>query len=143
MRYNMRKLSLLAVLILTLSWVSLADANHRYSIDEAAIDDLFATSQHVDPMSAFSGAFGTTALQGADHGKQPALAFALAWVLGPLGIHRFYLGTATMTGVGYILTLGGCGIVATIDWIMLLIELIDEKNFENYVNNPRFFMWSN
>ncbi|MFO8029482.1 MAG: TM2 domain-containing protein [Cyclonatronaceae bacterium] len=139
----MKKILLLAVVTLSLSSVYQAEANHRYSIDEAAIDDLFASSQQVDPMSAFNGAFGMTALQEADHGKEPALAFALAWVLGPLGVHRFYLGTATMTGVGYILTLGGCGIVATIDWVMLLVELIEEKNFENYVNNPRFFMWTN
>lgn len=139
----MKKLSLLVIMLLCIGWISQANANQLYSIDEVAIDDLFASSQQVDPMSAFNGAFGATALQSADHGKQPAVAFALAWVLGPLGIHRFYLGTAALTGVGYILTFGGCGIVATVDWIMLLIELIDENKFESYVNNPRFFMWTN
>ncbi len=141
---NMKKLSLLAVLVLVLAWAGHVDAHQRYAIDEAAFDDLFATSQQVDPMSAFSGAFaGTSALQDADHGKQPAVAFALAFVLGSLGVHRFYLGTETLTGVGYILTLGGCGIVAFVDWIVLLIELIDENKFDSYVNNPRFFMWAN
>ena len=45
-----------------------------------------------------------------------------------------------MTGVGYILTCGGCGIVATVDWIVLLIGLIN-NDISKYVNNPKFFMW--
>jgi len=137
-----KKLSILFVLVFSLAWVSQADASQRYAIDDNAVDDLFATSQQVDGSAAFHGAFAANTVQVGDHGKQPALAFALAWVLGPLGVHRFYLGTEALTGVGYILTLGGCGIVATIDWIMLLVEIIDENNFDQYVNNPRFFMWA-
>lgn len=75
-------------------------------------------------------------------GKDATVAFVLSWVLGFLGIHRFYMGTATLTGVGYILTLGGCGIVATVDWVVLLIALINKEGIDKYEDNPKFFMWS-
>lgn len=74
--------------------------------------------------------------------KDPTVAFILAFFVGFLGIHRFYMGTATLTGVGYILTLGGCGIVALVDWVVLLIALIDKGGISKYEDNPKFFMWS-
>lgn len=73
-------------------------------------------------------------------GSNPVVAFILAFFLGQLGIHRFYMGTATLTGVGYILTLGGCGVVAFIDWIVLLIGVV-EGDISKYEDNTKFFMW--
>ncbi len=74
--------------------------------------------------------------------KSAMTAMILAFFLGGLGIHRFYMGTATLTGVGYILTLGGCGVVALVDWVVLLIAAIDNKSISDYIDNPKFFMWS-
>jgi TM2 domain-containing membrane protein YozV len=73
--------------------------------------------------------------------KDPVVAFILSTFLGGLGIHRFYMGTATLTGVGYILTLGGCGIVAFVDWVVLLIALVQDEGIGKYTDNPKFFMW--
>lgn len=73
-------------------------------------------------------------------GANPAVAFILAFFLGQLGIHRFYMGTATLTGVGYILTLGGCGVVAFIDWVFLLIGVVN-NDISKYEDNTKFFMW--
>jgi TM2 domain-containing membrane protein YozV len=72
--------------------------------------------------------------------KSPIVAFLLAFFLGGLGIHRFYMGTKTMTGIGYILTCGGLGIVSLVDWILLLVGVIND-DIDKYVDNPKFFMW--
>ena len=46
-------------------------------------------------------------------------AFMLCFFLGFLGIHRFYVGK-TGSGIAQILTFGGLGIWALIDWIMIM-----------------------
>ncbi len=46
-------------------------------------------------------------------------AFMLCFFLGFLGIHRFYVGK-TGSGVAQILTLGGLGFWALVDWIMIM-----------------------
>lgn len=58
-------------------------------------------------------------MQAEGEGKSQLTAFLLAFLIGILGIHRFYLG---YTGIGIIqlLTLGGLGIWALIDMILIL-----------------------
>ena len=51
--------------------------------------------------------------------KSKTVAALLCWFLGVLGIHRFYLGH-TLYGVIQLLTLGGLGIWALIDFIRIL-----------------------
>lgn len=54
-------------------------------------------------------------------------AFLLCFFLGILGAHRFYVGKIG-TAILQILTLGGLGIWAFIDWIMIMIGAFTDKD---------------
>jgi TM2 domain-containing membrane protein YozV len=60
-------------------------------------------------------------------GKSWMVALLLAFFLGGLGIHRFYLGY-TWQGVVQLLTLGGLGIWAFIDFIRIIIRDLKPKD---------------
>ena len=53
-------------------------------------------------------------------------AFLLCFFLGCFGAHRFYVGKIG-TGILHILTLGGLGIWALIDWIMIIVGAFTDK----------------
>jgi TM2 domain-containing membrane protein YozV len=95
-----------------------------------------ATTNVLATQSQMAGFNKQARFSGSD--KNATTAVLLSFFLGDLGIHRFYMGTATLTGVGYILTLGGCGIVNLIDFITLIIHMSD---ISPYVDNTKFFMW--
>lgn len=58
----------------------------------------------------------------------------LCWFLGVFGVHRFYTGH---TGIGVIqlLTLGGCGIWALIDLIIIVVGNYKDANGNPIKNN--------
>jgi TM2 domain-containing membrane protein YozV len=58
--------------------------------------------------------------------KSRAAAAILAWFLGIFGVHRFYVGKVG-TGVLMIFTLGGVGIWALIDFIMIVVGSFRDK----------------
>lgn len=60
--------------------------------------------------------------------KDPTTALILSVLLGGYGIDRFYIGD-TGLGIGKLLTAGGCGIWAIIDWF-LIMGATREKNME-------------
>lgn len=116
----------------------------NYRVNDATVDALFQNATEITspimgeinadlPMS-----LNNTMSFAAE--KNPVVAFLLAWFFGYLGVHRLYLGTETIVFIGYLCTGGGCGIVATIDWIMLLIGVIND-DIDKYIDNPKFFMW--
>jgi len=51
--------------------------------------------------------------------KSRLVATLLAWFLGPFGVHRFYIGKVG-TGLLMLFTLGGFGIWAFIDFILII-----------------------
>ena len=58
--------------------------------------------------------------------KKRLVAFLLAFFLGFVGAHRFYVGK-TGTGVLYLLTGGLLGIGVLVDWIMILVGNFKDK----------------
>ena len=58
--------------------------------------------------------------------KDPIISLVLSLLVGGLGIDRFYIGD-TGLGVGKLLTCGGCGIWAIVDWF-LIMDATREKN---------------
>ena len=59
--------------------------------------------------------------------------FLLALFFGVFGAHRFYVGK-TGTGVLQLCTLGGLGIWAVIDWILILCKVFTDKNGRRITN---------
>lgn len=59
----------------------------------------------------------------------------LAWLVGYLGVHRFYVGKMG-TGILMLLTCGGCGIWALIDLIMVLMGKFTDKD-GNLITNDK------
>jgi TM2 domain-containing membrane protein YozV len=53
-------------------------------------------------------------------------AFLLCFFFGAFGFHRFYVGKIG-TGVLQVLTLGGLGIWALVDFIMIIIGAFTDK----------------
>ncbi|MDA3879456.1 MAG: TM2 domain-containing protein [Prolixibacteraceae bacterium] len=113
-----------------------------YTINEPVVDQLFDNAVESDMLS-FSSLEMSNAMSASGMAlnaeKDAIVAILLDAFLGTLGIHRFYLGTETLSGLAYILTCGGIfGVVPLIDFIVLIINYEDISPF---VNNPSFFMW--
>jgi RNA polymerase subunit RPABC4/transcription elongation factor Spt4 len=60
-------------------------------------------------------------------GKDWLTTLLLCFFLGALGVHRFYTGH-TAIGVVQLLTLGGCGIWALIDLIIIIMGNFKDSN---------------
>jgi len=135
-----RFIQLSIIALLTVTFTSVNAGN--YQVDDNALDQIFATAQTISITD-----MGTATMPGvADfsspanaYDKDPLIAILLDIFVGPLGVHRFYLGTEPLTGIAYILTCGGIfGLVPLVDLIILAVNFDD---ISPYIDNPRFFMW--
>lgn len=137
----MKKLTILILLFFTIVIINQAKAS-SYSVDEQDIDQIFEDAVETSMVlansteSGFLPASFSPAVMGSANEKDAVVAIVLDFFLGGLGVHRFYLGTETLTGIGYILTCGGIfGIVPLIDFVVLII---DNKDTSKYIDNPKF-----
>lgn len=80
-------------------------------------------------LKAFRKKFSDAAAAPYAGGKSQLTAVLLCFFLGGLGIHRFYLGY-TWQGIVQLLTLGGLGIWALIDFIRILTGDLQPKDGE-------------
>lgn len=139
----MKKLMLVMVLFAAIISAKQANAS-SYSVNEQAIDQLFSQAIETSMISVDTPTTGTMSTSAGTvlmptKQKDAVVAILLDFFLGGLGVHRFYLGTKPLTGIGYILTCGGIfGIVPLIDFVVLII---DHDDISPYIDNPKFFMW--
>ena len=73
--------------------------------------------------------------------KNATTAFVLGIFLGTFGVHRLYLGTTIGVFIVYVITQGGCGVLYTVDNILLLVALLNNDSIDTYIDNPHLFMW--
>ena len=131
-------------LVAVLAFGLVASANN-YTIDEQAIDATIEMAAEVSPLTLESSA---TDIQAATLNfgmqPQPILAFVLAVIppTGWLAIHRMYMGTSILAVILNIVTGAGFGVVYVIDWVMLLIGVLN-NDIRQYCNNGRWLMWAN
>lgn len=139
----MKRLFLLLVVAFAANFAVATPSN--YTINDNQIESLFNNSEQVDAAS-FNDMLLNASPKGVNgtymqNGDNVVTAFVLATLLGYLGIHRAYLGTSALVIVAYIITCGGFGILTLVDWIMLLLELVDGSESSQYADNPSLFMW--
>jgi len=142
----MKKLLILSVICFS-SVCTFAATGSQYIIDDQKVEQLFTNSVDAslnaladnNLMNAAGATSGSAQFRSTD--KTFVAAILLNFFLGGLGIHRLYLGTATLTWVGYILTFCGIfGIVPLIDFVVLIVH---NEDISPYVDNTKFFMWAN
>ena len=125
-----------AVIVALFAVVAVANAAN-YSVDEASIDALFTEAV----MEAPAAPAAALPAVGGDPQITNIVALVIDMVgLGFIGIHRLILGTQPINCLWYFLTVGGIfGIIPLVDWIMILIDLINGS--ASYLDNPAFIMW--
>ncbi|HVU55686.1 MAG TPA: TM2 domain-containing protein [Puia sp.] len=142
----MKKILLLALICFS-TVCTFAATGNQYVVNDQQVEQLFSNSVDAS-LTALSdqtmmNATGGLAAHGAQFrssDKTFVAAILLDFFLGGLGIHRLYLGTATLTWVGYILTFCGIfGIVPLVDFIVLIVH---NDDISPYVDNTKFFMWA-
>lgn len=125
---------LLVIVAIVAGAISMSAAN--YTVDDASIDALFENAEMVESASAEAAA-----VLSADNNTT-----IIAWVidtvgLGFFGIHRMILGSTNLMWLIYTITAGGIfGIVPLVDWVVLLIDVVNGTN--SYIGNPKFLMWA-
>ena len=138
---------ILTTLTLVFVTASLTFAAGKYQVNDEALDAMFSSATEISYTDMASvetmtnmDLSETAAASVSGGGDKPIIAWLLSGAVGYLGIHRAYLGTKALVVVAYILTCGGFAILYTVDYIMLLIGLIN-GDVSKYVDNPALIMW--
>jgi TM2 domain-containing membrane protein YozV len=143
----MKKILFLLAICISCSVCSFAASDGNYTIDDQKVEQLFVNSVDVS-LTAMTGNSLASAASTVNMGnsayfkgtdKSFAVAIILNFFLGGLGIHRLYLGTETLTWVGYILS--ACGIFGVVPFIDFIVLIVHNDDISAYVDNPKYFMW--
>lgn len=111
-----------------------------YKLDDASIDQVIENATEVSALDMMADMSATATLQAS--GKSDAIALVLDFFLGGFGIHRHYMGTRPFMWAIYTFTIGGIfGIVPFVDFIVMVVGLIEDGSLSQYYGNTSFFMW--
>ena len=140
----MKKVILSLFAVLALSFCAMAENGDAYTVDDNAIEQVFAQAGEVQ-MTDASFLTEMTGMETAAYESAASVnpwgAWAISWLLGEFGIHRHYMGTSKPMWLYYTLTCGGIfGVVYAVDWIVLLIGAIQD-DISEYCGNDKFIMW--
>lgn len=116
----------------------------EYTIDDQAVEAVFEQGIQLSATQLLENLQVSDITNQAQikQDKNPVVAFILAWFLGPFAIHRVYLGGTAVLIPAYIFTCFGIfGIVPLVDWVVLLIGLVND-DISKYEDNDKFFMWA-
>ncbi len=115
-----------------------ANAANSYTVSDEAIDAVIENCTEANVAASVNS--GKALKIGS--APEPIIAFALGFipVTSWLAIHRMYMGTAALPVVLNIITGAGFGIVYLVDWIMLLIGVLDD-DISKYCGNTKWLMW--
>lgn len=144
----MKKVLFTLFTVCALSFGVFAENDNDYTVDDNAIEQVFAQSAEMtmSDVALFSNeGLNLMGMQNAANLNaatvNPWGAWAICWLLGEFGIHRHYMGTSKPMWLYYTLTCGGVfGIAYVVDWVVLLIGAI-QNDISQYCNNDKFFMW--
>ena len=136
----MKKLYLSLIVILA---VAVSASAASYTIDDEAIDALVEASVEVSPLTLMAEVpAAVPAAASLSRGSaDPVGALLICTFVGCFGIHRHYMGTRPFMWLIYTITGGGLGIVTVIDWVMLLVGVV-EDDISDYCGNTKFLMWA-
>jgi len=111
----------------------------KYKITDEQVDAYFVNAEEINVSLDYNMLSNPDAKVAE---KNPWVAWGLTFTasIGIAGIHRLYLGTKTGVFIAYLCTFCGCGIVQTIDWVVLLIGAINE-DIGKYIDNDKLFMF--
>lgn len=139
---------ILLILAAVMGFAIAANAS-AYSVNDAEIDALIDGAVEVSAISLNLDAmdmdieFDANATAISSSSKSSAVSIILCAFLGGFGIHRHYMGTAPFMWAAYTFTLGGiCGIVPFVDFIVMLVDLVEGKGISSYAGSTKFLMWA-
>jgi hypothetical protein len=136
----MKKLVLSVIAVLAIAFSANA-AN--YKVDNNAIDNIIENATEVVVLDIEAPAAANLPVFEQKE-VNVTTAFLLSWLLGYFGVHRHYMGTKPLMWLWYTITMGGLGVIWSVDTILLFLDLIKvgEGNYLNkFINNPKFIVW--
>lgn len=104
----------------------------------SSTDSAKVNQQQTSSTAAQGGAAQATQSPGSVGDKSYLVAWLLSYFLGVFGADRFYLGY-TGLGIAKLLTFGGCGIWALIDWIMIFAGVTKDSQGRLLAERDKYF----